>query len=121
MAVTPSIIAVALGQAAPESGSATEAQWQMWIDDAERAISRRAERVGVDEATIKSILDILDESTDSLKTGKPGSLNGAYLGGSDAASQLSYHTSLAHQHVEREVVEQWWCIAEGKRKMLRSH
>lgn len=55
--------------------------------------------ISVDEQTIKGILSILEESADALKNGHPGSLNGAYLGGSDAASELGYHTSLAHQHV----------------------
>lgn len=41
MAVTPSDIAVALGQTAPASGSATEAQWQMWINDATLLIEAR--------------------------------------------------------------------------------
>lgn len=41
MAVTPSMIAVALGQAAPEPGSVTEQQWEMWIADAEMLIEDR--------------------------------------------------------------------------------
>jgi hypothetical protein len=35
------MIAVALGQAAPESGSITEQQWQMWINDAYMLIEDR--------------------------------------------------------------------------------
>ena len=54
MAVTPAIIATALGQTAPESGSPTEAQWQMWIDDALRHIERRAERLSIDFATLNA-------------------------------------------------------------------
>lgn len=41
MAVTPATIAVALGVAAPTSGSTTEAQWEMWIDDALMLIEAR--------------------------------------------------------------------------------
>ena len=48
MAVTPAMIAVALGVAAPESGSATEAQWQMWIDDAAMLIEDRRTTLVVD-------------------------------------------------------------------------
>ncbi len=41
MAVTPGMIAVALGQAAPEPGSVTEQQWEMWIADALMLIEHR--------------------------------------------------------------------------------
>ena len=41
MSVTPATIATALGQAAPASGSTTEAQWQLWIDDALLLIEAR--------------------------------------------------------------------------------
>lgn len=48
MAVTPGMIAVALGVTAPASGSATEQQWQMWIDDAEMLIETRRAQLDVD-------------------------------------------------------------------------
>ena len=41
MSVTLENIAVALGKAAPESGSITALQWQMWIDDAYMLIEDR--------------------------------------------------------------------------------
>ena len=34
MSVTPNMIAVALGQAAPEPDSIQDQQWSLWIDDA---------------------------------------------------------------------------------------
>lgn len=52
MAVTPATIAAALARTAPDSGSPTEAQWSMWIADATRAITRRAEKRGIDPATL---------------------------------------------------------------------
>ena len=50
MAVTPGMIAVALGVAAPESGSVKEQQWAMWIEDAEMLIETR--RLEVDESLV---------------------------------------------------------------------
>lgn len=41
MAVTPNLIAVALGQSAPASDSPLFAQWQLWIDDALMLIEAR--------------------------------------------------------------------------------
>ena len=47
MAVTPADVAVELGRTAPLD-PATQAQWQSWIDRAERLIHRRAESLSVD-------------------------------------------------------------------------
>ena len=47
MAVTVDTIAVALARTAPDAGTPLRAQWEMWIDDAIRAITRRATQVGV--------------------------------------------------------------------------
>lgn len=51
MAVLPSDIGVELDRTVT-SGSALWNQWASWIQQAERAISRRAERMGVDPATL---------------------------------------------------------------------
>jgi hypothetical protein len=59
MAVTPAKIAVALGQAAPESGSVTEQRYQMWIDDAEMLIEARRQTmnaVQIDEVKIEYVI-----------------------------------------------------------------
>lgn len=50
MAVVPADIAVALGRTAPEAGSPTEAQWAMWITDAEMLIETR--RLQVDDTLV---------------------------------------------------------------------
>lgn len=50
--VTPGTIATALGRPTPAEGSVQWAQWDMWIDDAERAIHRRADRLGIDFASL---------------------------------------------------------------------
>jgi len=50
--VTSAQIAVALGQSAPVSGSAVEAQWSMWIADALLFIQWRVTALDVDEASI---------------------------------------------------------------------
>jgi hypothetical protein len=48
MSVTPDMLAVALGQAAPEPGSITDLQWEMWIDDAGMLIETRRAQLGRD-------------------------------------------------------------------------
>ena len=56
MAVTPATIATALGVAAPDSGSAQEAQWDLWISDALMLIETRRIELAVagplDEAKV---------------------------------------------------------------------
>ena len=62
MAVTPNMIAVALGVAAPESGSTKFEQWSMWITDAQMLIEARKAELGITEPIDEAKLD----STDSL-------------------------------------------------------
>ena len=45
--ITPEVIAIAAGEAAPSSGSTTEQRWQMWIGDALRLIIKRAAKLNV--------------------------------------------------------------------------
>ena len=47
MSVTPAMIAVALGQAAPGS-ALVEQQWELWISDAEMLIEDRRVKIGAD-------------------------------------------------------------------------
>lgn len=48
MAVTPAMIATALGVATPAPDSLTYNQWQMWIEDAEFQIDQRRVKLGID-------------------------------------------------------------------------
>lgn len=47
MAVTPSDIATELGRPTPASDDPQYRQWEQWIDRAQRAIARRADRLNV--------------------------------------------------------------------------
>ena len=50
--VTPADVAVEMGRATPDLGSVTYDQWERWIDRADRAITRRAESLGIDPASL---------------------------------------------------------------------
>ena len=52
--LTPEDIATALGRSAPEQDTPQFKQWAMWIADADRAIHRRADKVGVEYATLNT-------------------------------------------------------------------
>lgn len=62
MAVTPEIIAVALGRTAPDEDSPEYAQWEMWIADALMLISARlvGDRTGQVESLDDLNQDVLD-------------------------------------------------------------
>ena len=55
MAVTPESIAVAMGMAAPESGSIQWQQWSLWVDDATMLIENRADQLDIDPADIGEV------------------------------------------------------------------
>ena len=50
--VTPAYVAVELGRATPDSDSPTLEQWERWIERADRAITRRAESLGIDPGSL---------------------------------------------------------------------
>lgn len=53
--VTPETIAVALGRPSPAQGTAQFDQWAMWIADANRAVERRAERLGINLFSLDAV------------------------------------------------------------------
>lgn len=59
MAVTPDVIAVALGRTAPTAGSPEFAQWDMWIADARMLIAARLVGTGTGQV---ADLDALDQA-----------------------------------------------------------
>ncbi len=63
------------------------------------AIADTLQELDVEEATIKQIVDILEESAGDLTKGEPGTLNASHLGGSSSGAELGHHTSIAHKHV----------------------
>jgi hypothetical protein len=77
--------------------------------------------IAVDEETVKNIVLILEENAQALQEGHPGSLNAAYLGGSDAASTLGYHTSLAHQHVVKAMEQMVAGLTGYRENILKFH
>jgi hypothetical protein len=99
--ITPAEIAVALGRSAPDSGSPTELQWEMWIADALRFIQRRVTQLAVDEASIEQEdLDYVireavvsqvkkpDDSTSVAVSVDDGSISKSFRSGSGRVSIL---------------------------------
>lgn len=104
MSVTPEMLAVALGQAAPEPGSITEQQWQLWIDDAGMLIEARAEKVGVDLATIdEARIDYVVREAVVAHIKKPDDATQVTVSVDDGSTSRSYKSGKG-----RVVLDEWW-------------
>ncbi len=108
MAVTPGMIAVALGVAAPESGSVKEQQWQMWIEDAEMLIETR--RLEVDAALVIDLakLDYVVREAVVSHAQNPDNVVQTSISVDDAATQRTYRSSAGSGRVS--IRDEWWAL-----------
>lgn len=103
MAVTPAIIATALGLTAPSSTQ--EAQWQIWIGDATRAIVRRAERLSIDFATLNSEdVDYVVREAVIAHIRNPDDATQVSVSVDDGSVSRSYRSS----HGRVTILDDWW-------------
>ncbi len=56
-------------------------------------------QLNVEEATIREIVKILDESANDIDGGHPATVSGGAFGRSPHGADLGHHTSVAHGHV----------------------
>lgn len=105
MPVTTGMLAVALGQAAPEPNSITEQQWEMWVDDALMLIETRKTLLGV---------DVLDEAkTDYVvreavvaHIKKPDDATEVRVSVDDASTSRSYQSGKGRV----TILDEWWAL-----------
>jgi len=104
MPVTPSMLAVALGQAAPEIGSITEQQWDMWIEDASMLIEARRVAVAptlvIDEARLDYV--VREAVVSHIK--KPDDATQVTISVDDASTSKSYKSGKGRV----TVLDEWW-------------
>lgn len=105
MPVTPSMLAVALGQAAPEPGSITEQQWKMWIDDAVMLIdSRRIELGAFPPEAAK--LDYVVREAVVAHIRRPDDATQVTIAVDDGSSSRSYQSSKGRI----DILDEWWAL-----------
>ena len=106
MAVTPGMIAVALGVAAPESGSVKEQQWQMWIEDAEMLIEDR--RLEVDSTLVidQAKLDYVVREAVAAHVKHPDNATQVSVSIDDASTQRTYRSGPGRV----SIVDEWWTL-----------
>ena len=107
MSVTPAMIAVALGVAAPDPGSITEGQWQMWIDDANMLIDTQATALGVDVGTIDAAkIDYVVREAVVAQVRRPDSATQVTVSVDDASTSKTYRSSTGRV----SILDEWWAL-----------
>lgn len=103
MSVTPEMLAVSLGQAAPGPGSVTERQWQMWVDDAGMLIEDRRVKLGAaapDEAKVDYV--IREAVVAHIK--RPDDATQVTVAVDDGSSSRSYKSGKGRV----TILDEWW-------------
>lgn len=103
--VTPAMLAVALGKAAPGSGSTTDQQWQMWINDALMFIdSRQAELAAPDPDQAKIDYVIREAVVAHIK--RPDDATQVTIAIDDGSSSRSYQSGKGRV----VILDEWWTL-----------
>jgi hypothetical protein len=103
--VTPAMLAVALGQAAPESASVTEQQWQMWIDDAQMLITSRQTLLGA-EVPEQARLDYVIREAVVAHIKRPDDATQVTIAVDDGSSSRSYKSGKGRV----VILDEWWTL-----------
>lgn len=104
--VTPSMIAIAVGVAAPEAGSVTEQQWQMWIDDSVMLIDTRAEQLGVTEPLDQAKLDYVVRESVAAHVKRPDDATQVTVAVDDGSTSKTYRSGSGRVVIRDE----WWLL-----------
>lgn len=105
MAVTRGMIAVALGQTAPVSGSVQEQQWELWIADAEMLIETR--RVQLDaEAIDEAKLDYVVREAVVAQVKRPDDSTQVTVSVDDGSTSRSYKSGKGRV----TILDEWWTL-----------
>jgi hypothetical protein len=103
MAVTTDMVAVALGVAVPASGSATEAQWEMWIEDAKMLIDTRAAQLEVTEIDDAKYDYVVREAV-VAQVKRPDDSTQVTISVDDGSTSKSYRSSSGRV----TIIDEWW-------------
>ena len=104
MSVTPGMLAVALGQAAPGVGSVTELQWQMWVADALMLIESRRLSVAPTLVIDQVKLDYVTREAVVAHIKKPDDATQVTIAVDDASTSKSYKSGKGRV----TILDEWW-------------
>lgn len=103
--VTPAMLAVALGKAAPEAGSVTEQQWQMWLDDAGMLIESRQLDLKV-AAPDQAKVDYVIREAVVAHIKRPDDATQVTVSVDDGSSSRSYQSGKGRV----TILDEWWVL-----------
>src|SRR6187551_2939730 len=106
MAVTPDMIAVALGVTAPEPDSLTEKQWEMWIADAEMLIETRRIQLDVDGPLDEAKLDYVVREAVVAQVKKPDDATQVTVSVDDGSTSRAYSSGKGRV----SMLDEWWVL-----------
>ena len=104
MSVTPNMIAVALGIAAPQPGSITEQQWEMFIADAEMLIEARREAIAPDVTLDEARVDYVVRESVVAHIKKPDDATQVSVSVDDGSTTKSYKSGKGRV----TILDEWW-------------
>lgn len=105
MTVTPGMIAVALGVAAPEPDSITEQQWQLWVDDANMLIDARVASLGAVEPDLAKRDYVVREAV-VAHVKKPDDATQVTVAVDDASTSKTYRSGKGRV----TILDEWWTL-----------
>jgi hypothetical protein len=106
MTVTPATIAVAMGRTAPDSGSVTEQQWQMWIDDALMLIDARKTALEITDDLDAAALDYVVREAVVSQVRRPDDATQVTISVDDGSTSKTYRSGRGRV----EILDEWWAL-----------
>lgn len=103
--VTPEMIAIAVGVAAPESDSVTYQQWEMWISDAVMLIDTRAEQLDVTDLD-QAKLDYVVREAVVAHVKRPEDATQVTVSVDDASTSKTYRSGKGRV----TILDEWWLL-----------
>lgn len=103
--VTPAMLAIALGTTAPETGSVTEQQWEMWIEDAEMLIDSRITDLGV-TAPDQAKIDYVIREAVVAHIKRPDDATQVTVAVDDGSTSRSYKSGKGRV----VILDEWWIL-----------
>jgi len=103
-AVTPDVIATALGKAAPVSPQSD--RWQMWIDDAVRLIQFRVDKLEFTDPLDQDMVDYVVREAVVAQVDRPDSATQVTVSVDDSSTTKSYRSSKGRV----TILDEWWTL-----------
>jgi len=106
MSVTPNMIAVALGLAAPVSNSVQEQQWDMWIADAVMLIDNRIALLALTTTPSAATVDYVVREAVVAQVKKPDDATQVTISVDDGSSSRTYQSGKGRV----TILDEWWLL-----------